>query len=258
MKDNTPIGNEKAINFSNGRAGTEFIDALKTIDYAIFDFDGTLYPHLFIFDLTKDIFMQHANEETYKEKLVNLGQIAEIYKNGDFEEAYSKFIGLMKGESKEEFKKNAEKMISNTYPYAKLTIKKLREKYGIRSYLISLTADFIAEVAKKQFDFEETFSVKYVSKNHDAGNKFTGDTLDPIQDQQSMKKAMLQKLMALEHNRNKDKFICFFDSSDDIPIAEIASLRVGVNPKPELSKHISFDLILVNREDPWKEIYNII
>jgi len=214
MKDNTPIGNEKAINFSNGRAGTEFIDALKTIDYAIFDFDGTLYPHLFIFDLTKDIFMQHANEETYKEKLVNLGQIAEIYKNGDFEEAYSKFIGLMKGESKEEFKKNAEKMISNTYPYAKL--------------------------------------------NHDAGNKFTGDTLDPIQDQQSMKKAMLQKLMALEHNRNKDKFICFFDSSDDIPIAEIASLRVGVNPKPELSKHISFDLILVNREDPWKEIYNII
>ena len=67
---------------------------------------------------------------------------------------------------------------------------------------------------------------------------------------------MLLELKSLHGNKNK--FICFFDSGDDLPIANSATVKIGVNPKSNISRYQDFDLILRSKTDPWKEFYKIL
>lgn len=222
-----------------------FIKNLDTIDYAVFDFDGTLYPNLFIFDITKKIFM-----ETNKNKLTELSLIAQEYKNGNFSTAYKKFISLLSNESEIKFINESIQIVNNSYKYAKLSIQKLKNNYNIEPYLISITADFIAEVVKNYFGFNEAFAIKYNIINNT--RMFNGKTLDIIDSPQNMKKRMLNKLINLKNNNN---FISFYDSLDDKPITESAKLKVAINPNKETIKKSDPDVILVDKLDPWKLFY---
>jgi phosphoserine phosphatase len=227
---------------------SEFLKDLHGLDSAIFDFDGTVYPRMFLFDLTKDIFSMEEN----KAKLLGLNEIAGLYKKGDFKVAYGNFFKLLEGESREKFKRRTEDLIKDSYEYAKRTIAKLDTEYGIKSYLISLTSDFIADVVKKNFDFKEVFSVKYSYDN--SKGTFTGDSPDIITDPQKIKSGMLKNL----ETQKLGKFISFFDSEDDLSIAKYATFRVGINPRESLLEEADFDLILKDNMDPWRGFYELI
>lgn len=114
----------------------------------------------------------------------------------------------------------------------------------------------MAEVAQRRFNFEKTFSIKYNCEKYKNREILNGTTPRKINDPQVMKKDMLIELRRIEGLSRK--FICFFDSSDDLPIANSAVLRIGVNPKPDLSKYTKFDLVLSNKTDPWEKFYYLI
>jgi phosphoserine phosphatase len=232
-----------------------FLNRFRSVRYAIFDFDGTIYPRLFLFDLTKKIFTdQGANN-----KLEKLNLIAKLYKQGTFVKAYNEFIELLKGEDRNLFKANTEEMMNTTYSYARLTVEKMHDKYNIQSYLISLTSDFISEVVKDTFPFEEVFSIKYLSDVDDDRIVFNGKIGGQIKDQQEMKQTMINALLSSRPEIREEGYACFFDSRDDIPVAKSAMLKVGVNPSKELVKEINFDLILSgNDADPWKSFYEML
>lgn len=246
------------ITFKSQDLRAHFTETLRSMDYAVVDFDGTVYPRLFVFDVTKRTFEQHSDEEEYKKKLKELSNIAQIYASGDFVGAYAKFLQLLEGEDKNEFQENARHMIVDSYEYAKRTIDKLRKTYGMKVYMISLTADFIGEAAQEYFDFQRVFSVGYMTETTNKGIRFTGETAVPIEDPQAMKRKMLLELQNSEGGE-RSNFVCFFDSVDDLPVAKSAALRIGVNPKPVLLENVDFDVILRNKEsDPWKEFYSVI
>lgn len=257
MKNKICINSEKP-KFLGGLNAIEFVEKLKTLDYAIFDFDGTVYPGLFLFDLTKEIFVGDKDINRRARKLKELHEVGSIYNCGDFKVAYARFVKLLKNEDKEDFQKKTKQMMAASYPYAKLVIGKLWKKYGIKSYLISLTSDFVADVAQVDFGFKDTFSIKYISKKSPFGERFIGKFKGKLENPQTIKKRLLLELRNLEKYKTRDKFICFFDSKDDINIASSAELKVGINPKLDLSGYTDFDLVLRNKTDPWKEFYNII
>ncbi len=178
-----------------------------------------------------------------------------MYRKGTFEDAYLNFLKLLEGENKGEFQEVTNELVSRTYPYAKLAVKKLQDKYHLKTYLMSLTSDFIAEAAKRQFGFEGAFAIEYGFQVRDSMSIFTGVTPYTIRDAQSMKMHMLKQFSM---NKRDLKFICFFDSDDDVPIAKAATIRVGINPRPKLLNAIHFDLILNDEKDPWKAFYYII
>lgn len=238
------------MDFKPGLEKEKFKETLKHIDYAVFDFDGTIYPGLFLFDLAKKIFEQQAGE-----KKTQLDNIALLYRTGNFENAYYKFVDLLKNENRESFQEITRQMMPQSYKYAGLAIKTLKEEYKIKSYLISLTSDFIANIAMEQFGFERTFSIEYKYKNGQE-KRFNGEVGRIIKNPQDVKMEMLLELKKLEPESNK--FICFFDSSDDLPISKSANLKIGINPKPNLIKEIDFDLILKGTPDPWKDFYDFI
>lgn len=218
------------------------------IDFAIFDFDGTIYPNLFLFDLAKVFFTVNEDDK----KLNYLNKIALNYKSNNFKLAYTEFIYLLKDENKDEILNISNELIKCSYKYAKLTIKKLKNKYNIDSYLISITADFVAELAKSYFNFKDVFSINYLTSKQ-TGN-FLGITNDIIDNPQKMKNRMFYKLV----NKKKPSYIHFFDSIDDLLISLNASVKIGINPKNNLSKILKFDLILDESPDPWKSFYNSI
>jgi phosphoserine phosphatase len=229
----------------------KFLSSLKKIDYAIFDFDGTIYPNLFLFDLAKQIFDKYADNKRLKE----LNAIAGLYIKGDFNAAFLKFLDILKGEDRTEFQDNSRILIKKSYKYSKLVIAKLKREYGIKSYLISLTADFISEIIEENFDFEKTFSMNYAFDKNDSREEFNGKTLAYPKKPQEIKLEMLAKIIKANSSNN---YINFFDSTDDILIAKKAMLRVEINPKPDLSNYTDFDIILKNKKDPWKELYMIL
>ncbi len=245
---------QSPISFKSEELRTNLQKRLKEIDNAVFDFDGTVYPRLFVFDVTKRTFDTHAGDEKYKKKLGKLNDIATVYAGGDFKGAYAMFLDLLKGEDRAEFVRNAkELMTTSSYPYAKRTIEKLRDKYGIKAFMISLTADFIGDQAREHFGFERVFSVGYLSEH----GRFTGNTSEPVEHPEEMKSRMLTELDELRGGRGK--YVCFFDSGDDLPVAESAALKVGVNPKPKLLEQVTFDVALNNKEkDPWEEFYKLL
>ncbi len=221
---------------------------LSDLDFAIFDFDGTIYPNLFLFDLAKQFFTINNN---YK-KLTDLNKILLNYNSNKFKLAYTGFINLLKDENKDEVLDVSNELIKNSYTYAKLTIKKLKNKYKLKSYLISITADFVADLAKNYFNFEDVFSINYLTSKK--SNKFLGITNDIIDNPQKMKIRLFNNLMY----KRKLSYIYFFDSIDDLLISSNASIKVGVNPKNNLKKSLKFDIILNESPDPWKFFYNSI
>lgn len=247
------------INFNPGSSKERFMEKLSQIEYAIFDFDGTLYPGLFLFDLTKKIFEEKFSELKYQKKMEQLENVAKIYKAGDFITSQSKFLDLLRDEDKKEFEYQSRNLLKNAYSYAKPTIGELKNKYGVKSYLISLTADFVAKIIKKQFNFEEVFSIKYKYTKTDLGEKFGGEVFDTIENPQEIKRRMFLDFQNLNLYKDKSNFIAFFDSLDDLPIASSAFLKVGVNLNDKLSMSDNVDLILTDKNgDPWRDFYQFL
>lgn len=228
---------------------------LKGMDYAVFDFDGTIYPKLLLFDVTKKVFEFHK-EERYKEKLENLINILNIFKVGNFVEAQNEYLKLIHGEDREEFIKTAKELISGCFPFAQPAIRKLREGYKLKCYMISLTPDFIAGVIAEIFGFEKVFSVGYLHEKGENGDRFTGKIAGTVEAPHEIKSKMLSELQ--KYVGTGKKFICFFDSVDDLPIANAAALRIMVNPRVDLSKEIDVDWVLNDKIDPWKKFYEVI
>lgn len=229
-----------------------FLQKLNAINYAIFDMDGTIIrPGLLVFDVMVSLF-QGKNDDY---KLRELKMIYDSYKITPFDESYRRFLGLLKDEDKKSLQELVEnKLNAKLYPYAKLTIKKLRDKYGIKSYLISLTTDFIADFVKAYFGFEGTYSVRCISNAVGGKELFNGEVAGKLSNAAEMKTVMFKDF----EKKIADKpFLCFFDSEDDIPIARNAELKVGINQSEKLKNEIKTDLSL-SGNDPWEEFYKIL
>jgi phosphoserine phosphatase len=236
-----------------GYAGKEaFLQKLNAINYAIFDMDGTIIrPGLLVFDVMVSLF-QEKNDDY---KLRELKMIYESYKVTPFDESYRRFLGLLKDENKKSLQEIVENRLNaKLYPYAKLTIKKLRDKYGIKSYLISLTTDFVADFVKVYFGFEGTYNVRCISNTVGDKELFNGEVAGKLSSAAEMKTVMFKDL---EKKMADKPFLCFFDSGDDIPIARNAELKVGINQSEKLKNEIKTDLSLSGK-DPWEEFYNIL
>ena len=113
--------------------GISITDALKSIDFAIFDLDGTIYPRMMLIDLVKFEIKKGILKDKNKIKLLDV--INFKYKNGEFKQAYLLFVELLKDEDRTEYINSTKLLIKNSYVYAKLTIEKLLRKYNIKSYL---------------------------------------------------------------------------------------------------------------------------
>ncbi len=225
----------------------EIKELLKTIDYAIFDFDNTLYPGMFLFDLAQIVFKSHKDFK----KLENLQLLAKTFKNNRFAESYLGFIKLLDGEEVTEFVSASNKLIKNAYDYAFLTIKILNESYNIKTCLVSVTADFVANVAKTHFNLNEAYGINYLTSDSTEKNKFIGITKSLIDSSYNMKIRMLKSA----HISNFSK-IHFFDDVNDLDVVSDAILKVGVNPTLDLEKNL--DIVLNKQGDPWKDFYNLI
>jgi phosphoserine phosphatase len=233
---------------------TKLAKKLTELDYALFDFDGPLYPGLFISDLTLEVFKDDL--EKYKNKLKELQIVEKIYNEGDFKKAYTKFLEILSGESRIIFKRYAEKLIEKTYPYVDKTVKKLQEKYGLESYLISLTPDFVGEVIQKRFGFKRVITVRCGYDDNTIEKRMTGVSIDKIDMPQVMKEKMFNKL-GINNQRSKN-FIYFFDSMEDRLVAEEATIRVGVNPNIDVMNTLKIDYLIQNKINPLKIFYDSI
>ena len=233
---------------------TRLAKTLTELDYALFDFDGPLYPGLFIADLTLEIFKEDLAR--YKDKLKELQIVEKIYNDGDFKIAYTKFLEILGGESRIIFKKYAEKLIKKTYPYVDQTIKKLQEKYGLESYLISLTPDFVGEVIQKRFEFKKVITVRCGYDNNTIEKRMTGVSIDNIDIPQIMKEKMFNRLGI--SNQKNNNFIYFFDSMEDRLVAEKATIRVGINPNIDVINTLKIDYLIQNKINPLKSFYDSI
>jgi phosphoserine phosphatase len=247
------MNNRGGIVYRDGYSPERFLEGLKTEDYAIFDLDGTIYPGLFLFDLAKYTF---GRDHEKADKLMRLGFIAKKYKEGKFTEAYKGFVALLKDEDPSTLINYSGRLIGGSYKYAKLTINRLGRDYSIRSLLISITADFIGDVARKRFGFDDVMAVKYRTTMSDGRLKFTGKTWERIDSPQAMKKRMLNRLFGSEGGNFR--YVHFFDSIDDSIVASEAAIRVAVNPNIETYKATGPDIILRGKGDPWKGIYELV
>lgn len=231
--------------------GISITDALKSIDFAIFDLDGTIYPRMMLIDLVKFEIKKGILKDKNKIKLLDV--INFKYKNGEFKQAYLLFVELLKDEDRTEYINSTKLLIKNSYVYAKLTIEKLLRKYNIKSYLISITSDFISEVTKDYFCFENTFSIKYNYLFDKNKYIFTGETSSLIDNPQDMKFRLYKEL---NKNLINKKFIYFFDSIDDIKVASESHINVGVNPEASILNSSLLDYLLIDTNDPWENLYN--
>ena len=235
----------KNINKSKPKNIVDTINRIKLLDYAVFDFDGTIYPNLFLFDLAKKLFVIHKD----KKKLDKLYNIAEKYKNNNFIEAYTEFVELLKSENKKELICLSEELINHSYKKVKLCIKKLKSKYKLKCYLISITSDFVANIVKNYFGFDDVIAIQYLT---DHQNRFIGKTIEKIDNPKLMKLRMFEVLF----RDNNKRFIYFSDSLDDLLVARYASIRVGLNPDKNSLKVINYDIVIKNK-DPWGEFYKL-
>jgi len=130
----------------------------------------------------------------------------------------------------------------------------LNDKYKIKSYLISLTTDFIADLVKDYFGFVDVYSVKCVTKKVGSRQIFTGEVLTNLGSANEMKNTLFGNF---EQTLAGNPFLCSFDSIDDIPIAKMAALKVAVNQSEELKNLLKADISLYGK-DPWEEFYNML
>lgn len=215
--------------------------------------DGTiLHPGLLIFNV-----MVAAFEETNnKHKLSEINKIAKNYKNVPFEESYRRFLPLLKGEDKKHLQDLTKKIVElYSYQYAKLVIKKLQKKYKIRTFMISLTTNFVAEVVQNYFNFEKTCAVICNSQKKKGRETLTGTTGTVVTNPQIMKKNMLEQLITSELGTNKFSF--FFDSEDDKLVAKRANIVIRILQTEKVDSELRSDIILEG-DDPWEKFYGLL
>ena len=229
--------------------------SLERVDFAIFDFDGTIYPRLFLYDLAYNVFSV-KNLSRNVDKLKKLESISNLYKEDKFKEAYLSFLDLLKLEKKQEFVQVTDKLVDNIYEYAKKTIGKLHEKYNLDIYLVSITSSFIAEIVAKKLNLEGFEAVEFLTIKKEGEWLFDGKVQLEINDPEIMKKTLLTQLFSKVGNGKK--FACFVNSEDDLPIIEKASLKIGINPTKELLSKSKLDLIMVDDMDPWIKFYELL
>lgn len=255
MKLSSYLKVDSNLYFRNRNTKNNFLERLESMDFAIFDFDWTLFPGLFIFDLAKKIFSEKQGFTIYKKKLAQLNRIAQIYTSGNFETAYTQFVSLLQGEDSAEFIRVSKILLARSYPYGKLTIKKLRETYNINPALVSLTSNFVTDLIFEEFCFQTVSSINYETKLESGKELFNGK-FSQISSPEITKQKMLFNTDGINP---KTPFICFCDSSDDLGIISNASIKVGVNPPHGLINIAEFDVILIGQKnDPWKQFYDFI
>jgi phosphoserine phosphatase len=215
---------------------------LEDLDFAIFDFDGTLYPGMILLDLIEYTF----SEDIYK--MSRLENIKRDYKNGLFVKSYKNFLNLLKGEEKCKVSENANFLLNKSYPSSREFVSKLNEKYNLKCKLVSLTADFIADLVRKRYGFIEASAINYSTKICWGKEYFTGLSNDKIIEPQNLKKKLFLKLSDI---KKSSKFIYFCDSLDDLKILEDAYIKVAINPNKKILELIEFDLIINDFKDPW-------
>lgn len=225
-----------------------FYNSLKDLDFAIFDFDGTIYPRLFLYDLAEKVF--EIKEEPIKtEKLKRLNQINNLYSENKFREAYLEFLDILRFEKKEELVEVTNKLLDNIYKYAEIAIRRLHKKYDLDLYLISVTSSFVAEAVIKKLDMQGFEAVNFLTVEKNGDLFFDGNSDLIINTPQIMKESLLRHLFSKIDN--KKKFVCFVNSEDDLPIIERASLSVGINPTKKLLDKSKLDRIMIDKVDPW-------
>jgi phosphoserine phosphatase len=109
-------------------------------------------------------------------------------------------------------------------------------------------------VVKSRFGFEDAYSVRCILSNTGSGKVFTGEVATKLGKAEDMKKELFEDL---KRKMGDVRFLCAFDSKDDVLIAQEAAVRVGVNQSRELKNQIKTDVSL-NGSDPWKEFYKIL
>ncbi len=219
---------------------------LDNADYAIFDFDGTLYPGLFIFDLTKKVFERRDSAA----KLAELLGIANEYKSGRVVEAYCSFLELLKGERVDTFREEAENLMHMHFNFADKVIDELKHRYGMKVYVISITSDFIGEAARKHFGFDRVFAVPYLYEGSGKDAEFNGKSGIRIDRPELMKAGMLSELRKEE----RGDYVSFFDSKDDAAISASSILSVAINPREE---SVKADLVIRSAE-PWMDLRKLL
>lgn len=230
-------------------------ESLEKMDFAIFDFDGTIYPGLFLYDMALEMFLARGLPDD-KNKLKKLEEISDLYKEGRFEEAYSDFLDILRLEKKEDFVKITNKLVDNIYEHAKKTIRKLHEEYNLDTYLISMTSSFVAEVVTKKLNLNGFEAVEFLTIGKGRNCIFDGRSQLRINDPKIVKKTLLTQLFSKVGNDKK--FVCFVNSEDDLPIIKKASLKIGINPTKKLLEELNLDLVIINNTDPWIEFYKLL
>jgi phosphoserine phosphatase len=225
-----------------------FYNNLEDLDFAIFDFDGTIYPKLFLYDLVVKVF-EIKEEPIRTKKLKRLNHINNLYSENKFREAYLEFLDILRFEKKEEFVEITNKLLNNIYKYAEITVKKLHKKYDLDLYLISVTSDFVAKAVIKKLDMQGFEAINFLTVKKDGSLFFNGSSDLIIDTPKVMKELLLKRLFS--RIDNKKKFVCFVNSEDDLPIVERASLKVGINPTKELLDKSKLDMVMIDRIDPW-------
>jgi len=236
----------------------KFKKNLKKIKYAIFDFDGTIYPGFLIVDLTKHVFIKHAKngESKYAKKLLILRDLLKNIDKMNFHEASLEFIKLLEGESYSEFCAESLVFISKINREAKIFVNFLKNM-GVQCFLVSLTADFLAEKIVDEVGFDDYCSMKYKIFKDSSGTVFFSgnyefDVLRPAD----------FKLDALNHfnikNFEKKTLLMIGNSEDDCKLFGIAGLKIVVNPDKKLLNKYKFDLVIKSEDGAWNVISKMI
>jgi phosphoserine phosphatase len=241
---------------TNNLLDISFRNRLDNIKYALFDFDGTIYPNLLLVDLARYIFTKHAKmgEEKYVKKLLELSDLLRRSNKITFQEASLGFIDILKGESYSEFVEQSSVFIDRISDRVKFFVIFLR-KNNIKCFLVSLTADFIASQVASALSFDKFYSVKYETFKGDAGEiLFSGNFTPSVIDPKKFKLGALKYFNLL--SLPKEHLLVIGNSVDDIELFKRAGHRIVVNPASELLEQCAFDLVVRNKKDPWHDIFD--
>jgi len=236
--------------FKKGNTGALLADRLNNLDTAIFDLDGTIYPSLFVLDLTRGLFSSYCNEgnNTRCEKLKKLNQLVLQSDSRPFYDISRDFVALLAGESYAKFKAEVPKYLPRIYPAAQEVIAFLKKK-NTKCYLFSLTPTFIAEVIGEKLKFDGIWAVPYRTVCR-GKTVFAGDYTTPLKDFAEFKAKGLEQLKI----KPGAKCMVAGNSNDDLPLFSFGGLKIAVNPAPEILLSTVFDLVLISDSDPWQGV----
>jgi len=250
-------GNEKSQCITDNKI-KKFKKKLKKIKYAVFDFDGTIYPGFLIADLARQVFIKHAKngESKYIKKLLILGELLKNTNKINFSEASLEFIKLLEGESYVEFCTGSQVFISKINSEAKIFVNFLK-KIGVQCFLVSLTADFLAEKIVDEVGFDNYYSMKYKLFEDPSGNIFFSGNYEFNVLQPANFKLNSLNYFNIE-NLEKKTLLVIGNSEDDCKLFDRAGLKIVVNPNKKLLEKYKFDLVIKSEEGSWNVISKMI